>query len=418
MARETAASNSYLYRILSDGERPFLYRSRVRALLGVPDVGSVTMNFARPLPSIGFRARHRSAAESWEDLLSDNTSGDGGAARSMPLGDTSHHPRREAPQPANGREAAPNTPRPGGPARTTPAATDAPLGADGIRLPTSRAHRPAPARAPGRTDLSVSPQHHHVVIPGAGRSAPPDGNASLAPAAPVATSSAKKGDASTTTETASSSPSDLSQVFAVLAPRTPVASRGGATEAPMATPHMSHTESAAPDMQSASDAPSRHGPRDAPPQLASAPPHPWPAAAMQSRTMIPPARERIVAPPRISIVAPEPVDLPDSHGDASSSRASPREPLAMPRLEPAPLNQQRPSTRIAAPSSRHQPATAVQSRQQSDRGWDTAAEPVGAAVAPPQQPVVIIRQLPETSAPTPAFWERRHLALWRLRLGR
>jgi hypothetical protein len=410
MAREIAASSSYLHRVLSDGERPFHYRGRVRALLGVPEVGSVIMNFARPLPFVGFRARHRSAAEIWEDLPSDNASGDGGAARSMPLGDTSHRPRREAPEPVNGGEVAPKTPRPDGPARTTPAAIDAPLGADGIRLPTSRADRAASARAPARMDLSAaSPQRHHVVIPGGGKPAPrPDGNAGPAPAAFAARSSAKKGDASTTTEVARSSLSDLSQVLAALVPRARVVSRDGDTEAPVATPRMPHTESAAPDMQSASDAFSRHGPSDTSPRLASAPP--------QSRTMIPPARERLVTTPRISVAAPEPVDLPNAYSDAPSLRVSSRGPLAMPRLEPASLNQERPSTRIPAPPSRSQPTAAVQSRQQSESGHDTTAGPVA---APPQQsPVVIIRQAPETSAPTPAFWERRHLALWRLRLGR
>ena len=37
MASETDRARSYLHRVLADGARPFRYRGRVRALLGLPD---------------------------------------------------------------------------------------------------------------------------------------------------------------------------------------------------------------------------------------------------------------------------------------------------------------------------------------------------------------------------------------------
>jgi hypothetical protein len=55
MASETErAMKPYLHRVLADGIQPFHYRGRVRALLGHPDAGGVEMNFAKPLPVGGF----------------------------------------------------------------------------------------------------------------------------------------------------------------------------------------------------------------------------------------------------------------------------------------------------------------------------------------------------------------------------
>jgi hypothetical protein len=55
MASETeAAVNGYLHQVLADGAKPFCYRSRLRALLGFPELGGVLMNFPKPPPFSGF----------------------------------------------------------------------------------------------------------------------------------------------------------------------------------------------------------------------------------------------------------------------------------------------------------------------------------------------------------------------------
>ncbi len=55
MASETeAAPKGYLHRVLADGAKPFCYRSRLRALLGFPELGGVQMNFPKSLPFSSF----------------------------------------------------------------------------------------------------------------------------------------------------------------------------------------------------------------------------------------------------------------------------------------------------------------------------------------------------------------------------
>src|SRR6266404_2112355 len=55
MASNTeGVANGYLHGLLVDGARPFSYRGRVRALLGLPESGGVEMNFSKQLPIAGF----------------------------------------------------------------------------------------------------------------------------------------------------------------------------------------------------------------------------------------------------------------------------------------------------------------------------------------------------------------------------
>src|SRR6266481_42296 len=73
MASETdGAVRGYLYRALADGARPFSYRGRVRALLGLPEPGGVQMNFPKPLPVAGlayFRPRLTGEFDFPDELL-------------------------------------------------------------------------------------------------------------------------------------------------------------------------------------------------------------------------------------------------------------------------------------------------------------------------------------------------------------
>ncbi|WP_347275081.1 hypothetical protein [Candidatus Kuenenia sp.] len=48
-------SGNYLYSILADGARPFLYRSGVRLLLGIPDMDKSSLAFPTSIPAAGFR---------------------------------------------------------------------------------------------------------------------------------------------------------------------------------------------------------------------------------------------------------------------------------------------------------------------------------------------------------------------------
>lgn len=48
-------SSNYLYSILADGARPFLYRSGVRLLLGIPDMDKSSLTFPPSIPAAGFR---------------------------------------------------------------------------------------------------------------------------------------------------------------------------------------------------------------------------------------------------------------------------------------------------------------------------------------------------------------------------
>ena len=52
--RTVVTSQGYLSRLLTDGARPFRYRSRVRGLLGLPEISGVQVNFPQPLPAAGF----------------------------------------------------------------------------------------------------------------------------------------------------------------------------------------------------------------------------------------------------------------------------------------------------------------------------------------------------------------------------
>jgi hypothetical protein len=45
---------SYLHNVLLDGAKPFLYRSSVRSLLGIPDSGGSEIAFSHTMPPIGF----------------------------------------------------------------------------------------------------------------------------------------------------------------------------------------------------------------------------------------------------------------------------------------------------------------------------------------------------------------------------
>jgi hypothetical protein len=56
---------SYLLPILSDGARPYLYRNRVRQLLGVPEHGEGGMAFAPMVPPVGFRYRFMHGPEAY-----------------------------------------------------------------------------------------------------------------------------------------------------------------------------------------------------------------------------------------------------------------------------------------------------------------------------------------------------------------
>lgn len=46
---------NYLYNILTDGARPFLYRNKIYSLLGIPDNQNITFSFPPNLPPVGFR---------------------------------------------------------------------------------------------------------------------------------------------------------------------------------------------------------------------------------------------------------------------------------------------------------------------------------------------------------------------------
>ena len=46
---------NYLYSILADGARPFIYRSGVRLLLGIPDMDKSSLAFPPSIPAAGFR---------------------------------------------------------------------------------------------------------------------------------------------------------------------------------------------------------------------------------------------------------------------------------------------------------------------------------------------------------------------------
>ena len=55
MASKTeGAAKALSVRVLPDGARPFRYRCRVRALLGLPESSDVEMNFFKPLPVADF----------------------------------------------------------------------------------------------------------------------------------------------------------------------------------------------------------------------------------------------------------------------------------------------------------------------------------------------------------------------------
>src|SRR6266850_6794779 len=59
---DASAGDGYLHRLLSDGARPFRYRSRLRALLGSPEPGGVQIRFLPPLPLAGFAYLRRGFA--------------------------------------------------------------------------------------------------------------------------------------------------------------------------------------------------------------------------------------------------------------------------------------------------------------------------------------------------------------------
>jgi hypothetical protein len=51
--------NSYFRQLLADGAKPFLYRSGIRLLLGVPESDSHSLAFSTSIPPVGFRYAHR-----------------------------------------------------------------------------------------------------------------------------------------------------------------------------------------------------------------------------------------------------------------------------------------------------------------------------------------------------------------------
>lgn len=75
-----AGSGGYLHGVLLDGAKPFLYRSGVRTLLGVPDAGG-SLHYAPPVPPAGFQYVQRSR---FDGRTPDTPGGDHEVVREYP----------------------------------------------------------------------------------------------------------------------------------------------------------------------------------------------------------------------------------------------------------------------------------------------------------------------------------------------
>jgi hypothetical protein len=210
VAPDAAPRRGYLYGVLADGARPFLYRGRVRSLLGLPETSGVNLSFISTdlVPGLTYaRPRLAEFYEQPADLLTsiadelvqteDLTLTDAPAHQAaLPAADftlPSTRSDRVAP-PAATVGPAPDTPRPG--IAPTVSAVDTPRAAN-------EAARPQPARPvrgePATGDLpgvdaqartlpspqphvDPSPQLTHLAIPGTRPRAPvpptPDGPSS------------------------------------------------------------------------------------------------------------------------------------------------------------------------------------------------------------------------------------------------
>lgn len=423
-----AAKKSYLQRVLSDGESTFRYRGRVRTLLGLPDVGGGVMNCVQPLPFAGFagvRARDGEAFGIPEDLRSDSPPGNSDVPWPMRPDYGNHSLQREAQLQTDGRKQVPTTRRPDALGRTNPMITDGVPTADAFSPSGLNTDGSGAAHSPVRAHSPTSPPKiHQVVVPGTNQRSGslPHGNVTQLPTpAPAPIPSSADNDAYTTTDRPRSTPPGPSPAPPVLAPPIPVAKRDGDLEASVATSPVAGTAPAAADMRAASDAAARRGHNDEPAHPVPVS-RPQPMPGMQPRALVSPAHERPVASLKTSTIsALDPVGIHRGDGEVPPRRFSPPGPSAKPgpKAEPPTGPAAAPAQRVT--SDRRQSPAHVRSKQGAETGGYASADSAvdqASAVPLPQPPTVVVHQAQGPSAPTPAFWERRHLALWRLRFGR
>jgi len=414
MASEGARTgNGYLRHVLADGVRPFLYRSRVRALLGVSDVGGVEMNFARPVPVGGFAYRDQHFSAEFE--IADEVPADGQHRRAVVAEHAApvrHRPdslertpnpsvQCDAQKPAtesNGRCADSAASTVVIPDRMRPAERPKRSGAGAKPEPGQIEPRSEPARsdelvehtrrAPAPSDHVIADAHAPPAAPAADQGS---GSHALEPArrhdrahdfSPTA-----KPDAKLTSEaTARVAPSGVSERTAAAA----VASSSGAavtTGPDGGAPESLRGPDIGPALVGARSVPNR---RNAAPQR-NEPPRP---RAVTDLASSPPAGSARSSPLAIS---------------ASLVRQQGPEPAGLNLPTRMRARPPQPPSAAAAPWGRSGP--------QNPASADIASSRIAEAAAT-QPPVIVINSGRDPGTTPFAFWERRHLTHLRLRMRR
>jgi hypothetical protein len=390
MAPEIETSGEgYLWRSLASAAAPFYFRSRVRALLGLPASGGVEMNFPQPLPFGGFAyaiqrfpglveipgesiGTARSTNQASQTFLS-NLASAPPRARAR-----SEAPSRIVTRPASTGELSQLGPSVGAKesqpsARTesrTSMTVEPPLETSASQRLTAEAPSPPPAPRPAErqaaivADLSIPGRN--PMLPALrrdlrrGETLKGGGSADLSSMrAHTAGSAGSDGEASAGAAIASSG-STSKPGFEMPAPKHPLAS-------PPGRPGVSTSFGVA-----------------APPPTAIKQTRPGAAEGAQVSKVHPPGVSTVPTQPLLAKSLPH--------------RNMPETATAPPRTEP-----RRPGPhRKFAETTREDPQEMPVSRQ--------------ASVAPEPTPVVIVNQNPETSAA--AFWERRYLSHLHLRIRR
>lgn len=430
MASETDHARHYLRGVLAEGLRPFRYRRRIRALLGLAESGGVEMTFAKPLPIGGFAyVRPRFSAEF--DISDEMLAGAPPPDRFTP--ERAPAPHRQGapaePQGGGGRRAAIEQMPQGGrhaattvqpvviPGRTGPSRRDPPggmpapssdeVGPDRVETavpsPAAQAipEKPVPYTAPER-DRAVAaavgepmlrpaaapeygsaaqlhqPRHAGLhatteqppALPGAGSNAPASDGRDEPPLAPTAARSVVSSDAAAAPARREST---------TTSPRPPVNEPSRVMpaavwlERPIVAPRTAARGEAAPP--------------DASPVL-----HAFDASVSSVAAPSPPRQ-----------LSHATVESPDF---AATSRDDILPMRGVPRAR-------RPDPPAAGPRPRPRARADSGSAPERDIASGPAADP---APAPP--PIIVVNQPSRPDAVPLAFWERRHLTHLRTRLRR
>jgi len=421
MTTETTGGgeSGYLHRLLADSARPFRFRGRIRALLGLPDSSGVHVNFSKPLPPGAFAylvPRFSGEFEFPDELLAESP-GRGGERVAEIVPSARRRPVESVdPGQTNAEARVPPATRPIVPQSAQASDSVAKQPNDAVaKPPGASALRPAgeaAQHASGSSEDRSFPAYE-VVVPGGDRL--PDSMPGSQTGTPQAIVPTPRAFDLMSARSITATPASTTKHSPVpMAGEAPYPQRPQRTSSPRAPIPPEGHAGLVPPLPGAPGSSIR---QDAP---------------CEAQARCAPARQPLVnqSPARQEPPSADPMPLDAGRAPGPTRGASSPSPASIPsprvRTRPAPTPLE-PPTPTRSPSSRRQPDAPLAGRvrvpaqasfdnyRQSQPDAPVSQTP---AMPPAPLPVVVGQPFPGTAMTPSAFWERRHLSHLKVRVRR